>query len=101
MPHLTQTTFGTGAAGTVATNALLPQGHLAFLLIDIINFVLTLAAVLAVGFVVYGGFRYITGRGEEREIEAAKQAITGGVIGLVIIGLAASVVWFVANAVLS
>ncbi|TSC71941.1 MAG: conserved membrane protein of unknown function [Parcubacteria group bacterium Gr01-1014_38] len=78
----------------------LPKGYLPQLILNIVNVALLLAAVVALVFLVYGGFRYISSRGEERDVEAAKNTITYAVIGLVLIGIAAAIVNFVIDAVL-
>ncbi len=78
----------------------LPDEELPDLILRIINWSLTLAAVIALGFIVYGGFRYIISRGEERDVENAKNTITYAVIGLVVLGIAALLVNFVISAVL-
>lgn len=88
--------FGPGAAKQVG----LPNAPLEQLILNIVNFALILAAVVALGFLVYGGFRYITSRGDEREVESAKDTITYAVVGLVVIGIAAAIVKFVVGAVL-
>lgn len=77
----------------------LPGAPLEELILTIINFVLILVGVLALAFLVYGGFRYIVSRGEESEVAIAKQMITNAVIGIVVIGIAAAVVKFVVQAV--
>ncbi len=64
----------------------------------IIQVSLSLVGVLALAVIVYGGFKYIIAKGDEREIEEAKQAITAGVIGVLIIGLAYAIVNFVFQA---
>ena len=68
------------------------------LITNIIKYALGLTAVLAVGFIVYGGFLYISSQGEPKQLEAGKQAIIGAVIGIVVIGLAYAIVEFVVNA---
>ena len=78
----------------------LPKGDLPELILNIVNVALLLAAVVALAFLVYGGFRYITSRGEERDVEAAKDTITYAVIGLVVLGIAAAIVNFAVRAVL-
>lgn len=64
----------------------------------IIRTSLLLVGVLALAVTVYGGFKYIIAKGDEREIEEAKQAITAGIIGVLIIGLAYALVVFVFQA---
>ena len=77
-----------------------PPRDLPETILGIINFVLILVGVLALAFLVYGGFRYITSRGEETEVGVAKQIITNAVIGIVVIGIAAAVVNFVVGAII-
>lgn len=88
--------FTSGAANAVP----LPGAPLPLLILWVINTVLVLAGVVALGFLVYGGFKYITARGDEQETTEAKQTITGAVIGLVVIGIAAAIVNFVISTVL-
>lgn len=77
-----------------------PARNLPQTILNVINFVLVLVGVLALAFLVYGGFRYIVSRGEDDEVQAAKSIITNAVIGIVVIGIAAAVVNFVIGAVL-
>lgn len=77
-----------------------PARDLPSTILGIINYVLILVSVLALAFLVYGGFRYITSRGDESEVEAAKGIITNAVIGIVVIGVAAAVVNFVIGGIL-
>lgn len=95
--HAQQLQFGLNEAKRVG----LPSEPLPDLMLRVINWSLTLAAVIALGFIVYGGFRYITSRGDERDVEGAKQTITFAVIGLVVLGIAAVLVNFVITAILS
>lgn len=69
-------------------------------ILGIINILLILVGILALASLVYGGFRYITSRGEDDEVELAKNIITNAVIGIVVIGIAAALVNFVIGAVL-
>lgn len=64
-------------------------------ILGIVEVSLLLVGVLALGFIVYGGFRYMTARGDEREVEEAKNILTYSVIGIVVIGLAFAIVRFV------
>lgn len=78
----------------------LPSDSLPALIARIIKASLLLVAVLALGFIVYGGFRYILSRGDETEVKTAKQIITYAIVGIVFIGLAYALVSFVFQAVL-
>ncbi|MDP3685910.1 MAG: pilin [bacterium] len=76
----------------------LPEGELPSLIAQIVKISLLLVGVVALGFVVYGGFRYITSRGDEREVEEAKNTITYAVVGIIVIGLAYAIIDFVFRA---
>lgn len=77
-----------------------PARDLPNTILGIINYALVLVGVLALAYLVYGGFRYITSRGDEGEVEAAKGIITNAVIGIVVIGIAAALVNFVIGGIL-
>jgi len=68
------------------------------LIANIVKAALGLTAVLAVGFIVYGGFLYISAAGDETQIKKGKEAVIGAVIGIIVIGLAYSLVAFVIGA---
>lgn len=65
----------------------------------IINAFMGLLGILAVILILYGGFRWMMARGEDEEVEAAKNIIYQGVIGLVIIISAFAIAKFVVNAI--
>ena len=68
------------------------------LIAKIVKYALGLTAVLAVAYIVNGGFLYISSAGDESQLKAGKQAIIGAVIGIIVIGLAYALVEFVVNA---
>lgn len=94
LPHSALAQFDLPQAPPGVPDVALPQ-----LIARLIQTVLVLVGVLALGFIVYGGFRYILSRGDEREVEAAKQTITMAVIGIVVIGIGYALVEFVFRAV--
>lgn len=51
----------------------------------IINIVLSILGVLVIGIVIYGGWLWLTSRGNEEQIAKAKKVIANGLIGLIII----------------
>ncbi len=69
-------------------------------ILAIVNYALILVGVLALAYLVYGGFRYITSRGDSDEVEAAKGIIINAVVGIVVIGIAAAAVNFVVEGIL-
>jgi heme/copper-type cytochrome/quinol oxidase subunit 2 len=75
------------------------QGDLATVILNLINYVLAIVGVIALAFLVYGGFRYITSAGNEDAIAAAKLIILNAIIGIVVIGVAAALVNFVIRGV--
>ena len=66
---------------------------------NIINAVLALVGVVALGVILYGGFRWMTAAGNEEAVGEAKKIITAGVIGLIIVIIAWAVVSFVISTV--
>lgn len=76
-----QTDFGLGAGDALNLGNADPRT----LIVRIIQIVLGFLGVLAVGFIVYGGFVWMTSNGDESRVERAKKIIVSAVIGLVII----------------
>ncbi len=64
-------------------------------LINIIKWALGILAFTGVVYMMYGGFLWLTSRGDEKKIEKAKQTILQAAIGLVIVLLAWAIVLFV------
>lgn len=62
-----------------------------------VDILLRLAGMLAVGYLMYGGFLYLTSQGEPDRTKHAKDAILGAVIGLIIALIAIQVVSFIGN----
>ncbi len=63
----------------------------------IINIALGFLGVLAVGIVIYGGFLWMTARGDAQQIDKAKKVLSGGLIGLAIILASFAIASFVIN----
>ena len=61
-------------------------------LLAIVEMLLRIAGVVAVGFVVYGGVSYTTSQGMPEKTAASKNIILNGLIGLVIASLAVVIV---------
>ena len=66
-------------------------------LLAIIEIMLWVAGVVAIGFVIYGGIRYSISQGMPDKLQAARQTILNGIIGLVIAMLAVAIVNLVSN----
>ena len=63
--------------------------------LNIIDIALRVVALAAVGFVIYGGFRYVISRGEPEETKKAMDTILKALIGAVIAMIAAVAVSFI------
>lgn len=62
-----------------------------------IDFIATLAALLAFGYILYGGFRYIVSAGNPSVADEGKKMVIGAVVGILIVALAYVLVLFVRN----
>lgn len=67
--------------------------------LGVLDILLRLGALVAVGFVVYGGIQYVTSQGEPDKAKKALGTIMNALIGLAITVLAAAVVAFIGNRV--
>jgi len=67
---------------------------------NIIKAVLVAAGLLAVAFIIWGGFMYITSRGNEELATEAKNIIRNAIIGLVVIILSYVIVVVIARALI-
>ena len=69
------------------------------LITTIINWMLALAGLIAVFFLVVGGFRYIAAGGNEESAEKGRSTVINAIIGIVIIVLSYVIVNVVSNLV--
>ncbi len=63
----------------------------------VIEVALRIGALVAIGFVIYGGFQYMLSQGEPDRTTAARQTILNAIIGLVITVLATVAVSFLGS----
>ena len=68
-----------GSVGEIITNLLGP--------------IFALAGMVALFFLIWGGIRYMTARGDPKTVDAARSTITSAVIGLFIVLLSAAIFW--------
>ncbi len=82
-----------------STGALSPIFHFPadiwLIAVAIVEMLLRIGGMAAVGYVIYGSIRYITSQGEAENTAAAKSTIMNAIIGLVIILVALVAVNFV------
>lgn len=65
----------------------------------IIEILLRVAAILAVVFVIYGGFSYVTSQGDPEGTGRAKNTLVNALVGLAIAVTAAAIVSFIAKSI--
>lgn len=70
------------------------EGMISLAITTILTFVGVIFLVLAI----YGGYTWMIARGNEQEVEKAKQIIQNAVIGLVVVLAAYAISWFIINA---
>ena len=66
----------------------------------VLNLFISLAALIAVGILIYSGIQYITAAGDDGKIEKATKGITYAVVGLIIAFVSIVIVNFVINDIL-
>lgn len=68
---------------------------------NIINWVLGILGLIALALIIYGGFIWMFSRGNEEEVQKAKDIIVGAVIGMVIILASYGIASYVFNAMVN
>ena len=89
LPLAVGTTIGTGTADIRLTIA------------NIIRTAMSLLGISAVLIILYGGFKWMTAAGNEDNVTKAKQIITAGIIGLIIILTAYAIASFVISSLIT
>jgi hypothetical protein len=74
------------------------QTDLRSAIINVVQYILGFLGLIAVIIILYGGFLWMTAAGNEEKVGKAKQTITAGLIGLIIILSAWAIAAFVINA---
>lgn len=89
---------GLSQAGQAAGGA---SGDVSSFILSIANGLAIFAAVVALAYIVLGGFRYITSVGDERAVESAKKMVSFALIGLIFVIIAAVIVNFIVTSISS
>jgi len=76
------------------------QSDIPKVLLAIFEIVLRIGGIVAVGFVIYGGFQYILSQGEPENLKNARGTIINSLIGLAIAISATAIVNLLANTIL-
>ena len=74
-------------------------GFIFTIVVNIIEIGLQLVAYAAVGYVIYGGFKYLTAAGDPSRITAGRKIITNALIGLVLSFMSIAIVNLIANGI--
>ena len=85
---------GKTGAGYNTTGTVTAESMISLIVTTILSFLGVIFLVLAI----YGGFIWMMARGNEQEVEKAKQIIQNSVIGLIIVVAAYAVSWYIINA---
>lgn len=91
---------GTDATCEIKSPSTAPDGLSNFIwriVLNVLEIALQLVGYLAVGFIIYGGFKYITGAGSPDKITAGRKIILNAVIGFVISIFSVAIVNIVAG----
>lgn len=78
----------TGATGIANTLCKLGGENIAKTIQNIIVFFVVLAIVIALLYLLYGGVKWITSRGEKDQVEASRNHIIAAITGLIVVFLA-------------
>lgn len=70
---------------------------MSILLLNIADMLLRCIGLIAVGFIIWGGFKYMLAQGDPNKIISAKKTIINSIIGLVIAIISMTIVSFVFN----
>lgn len=89
---------GYGLTQTAGVTEGLKNGDPQTMIGNIIGAVLTFVGILFLILVIYGGLLWMTARGNEQQIEKAKNLIGAAVVGLIIVLSAYAITAFIGNA---
>ena len=83
-------------ATTIKSLCNLKGNNLGPIIGNAVTFILVIAAIISLFFLIFGGIRWITSGGDKAKVDSARQTITAAIVGLVISFLA----FFILNVVL-
>lgn len=93
---LQEVTLGDGSKSCQIVDFQVP-GDITLVILAVLDILLRLAGIVAVGFIIYGAIQYITSQGEPDGIKKAQNTIFNALIGLVIAITATAAVAFIGN----
>ena len=89
-----------GFSSLFGTGDLQRQTSVAGFIIQIIKIMLFFSGIIAVGFIIVGGYMYMTSAGSEEQAEKGQKTLTNALIGVVITILSYVIVNVISNLVL-
>lgn len=72
-------------------------GGILLVLLAVVDILLNLAGLIALGFIVYGGIRFVTSQGSSDGTKQARETVINAIIGLAIATVAIATVTFIGN----
>lgn len=85
---------GGGTAGQCNLEFTFPT-DIPLILLAVLDILLRVIGIVAIGYVVFGGAKYVVSQGEPDKIVTAKATILNALIGLVVATLAVSIITFI------
>jgi amino acid transporter len=86
------------APGGLPTTVFGTSDRVSTILLRIVEIALSLAGLIAILFLIIGGFRYVTAAGNEEAAESAKKTILNAIIGIIVIILSFVILRVIDNA---
>lgn len=78
--------------GNVDVNTAPPLSCIFIVIQNVVNAAMALAAAVAVIFIIYASFQYVTSAGDKEKVDNARKRITFAIIGLLVIFFAFAIV---------
>jgi FMN-dependent NADH-azoreductase len=88
-----QNMFGTGGLNSATS--------LSDLIVRAINILLIFAGIIAVVFIIIGGYQYLTSAGNEEQAEKGQKTLINAIIGVAIVALAYTIINVIVNTISS
>lgn len=76
----------------------LPQGTPGAFIAKVVSYIMGFIGVVLIVVIIYGGFLYMTSRGNEKQLETAKNVLTYAIVGIVIVFASYIIARFVISA---
>jgi uncharacterized membrane protein len=83
---------GTPVEGGVATISCIP-----IILSNLINAALIFSGIVAVIFIIIGGFKYIRSGGDPKQVDGARKTLTFAIIGLILVLLSFFILFMISS----